>query len=564
MYLQKLQTQITNILNAKFNIKSIVKYYDKDLLWDFYLPLFIYQKQWNNDLSKIFNDFKKILLNLTEVSEVQFANGFLNIKLQRGFISQQILSSIYKLSENYGQKSINNQVVILDYSSPNIAKNFSIGHLRSTIIGNALKNIYRKLGFITIGINHLGDWGTQFGQMILAYQKWGKEDLLLNNPIDELQKLYILFHKRAQNNNILHLEAKNIFKKLEEKDEQIFKLWRLFRRISLKEFRKIYKLLGISFDFYIGESFYHQKALRLVKNLYQQKLIIVDQKAYIFPLKDIPSALIQKDNGSTLYLTRDMACLLYRAQKFHFQKMLYVVGNEQKLHYQQLIAIIKQMGYDFDIQHVNFGLICLNKIKISTRKHQDYKLIDIIDHARNKIAKIIAKRNNNLSKTNITKIAEKIAIGSIFFNDLKNDRHLNIDFNLEKMIKFEGNTGPYLQYTLVRLKSIISKTKCNIEFNKLNWLFLNNYFQKDYYFIIVKLLDDFPGILEKIIQNNMPSLLARYLLKLSQHTNHLYEKDKILTSKLELQQGLILLIQSICIVLEEGLKLLGIPIVVKM
>ncbi|MDO8059121.1 arginine--tRNA ligase ['Crotalaria aegyptiaca' phytoplasma] len=564
MYLQKLQTQITNILNAKFNIKSIVKYYDKDLLWDFYLPLFIYQKQWNNDLSKIFNDFKKILLNLTEVSEVQFANGFLNIRLQRGFISQQILSSIYKLSENYAQKSINNQVVILDYSSPNIAKNFSIGHLRSTIIGNALKNIYRKLGFITIGINHLGDWGTQFGQMILAYQKWGKKDLLLNNPIDELQKLYILFHKRAQTNNILHSEAKNIFKKLEEKDEQIFKLWRFFRRISLKEFRKIYKLLGISFDFYIGESFYHQKALRLVKNLYQQKLIIVDQKAYIFPLKDIPSALIQKDNGSTLYLTRDMACLLYRAQKFHFQKMLYVVGNEQKLHYQQLIAIMKQMGYDFDIQHVNFGLICLNKIKISTRKHQDYKLIDIINHARNKIEKIIANRNNNLSKKNITKIAEKIAIGAIFFNDLKNDRHLNIDFNLEKMIKFEGNTGPYLQYTLVRLKSIISKIKCNIEFNKLNWLFLNNYFQKDYYFIIVKLLDDFPGILEKIIQNNMPSLLARYLLKLSQHTNHLYEKEKILTSKIELQQGLILLIKSICIVLEEGLKLLGIPIVVKM
>ncbi|MDO8053912.1 arginine--tRNA ligase ['Opuntia sp.' phytoplasma] len=564
MYLQKLQTQITNILNVKFNIKSIVKYYDKDLLWDFYLPLFIYQKQWNNDLLKIFNDFKKILLNLTEVSEVQFVNGFLNIKVQRGFISQQILSSIYKLSENYAQKSINNQVVILDYSSPNIAKNFSIGHLRSTIIGNALKNIYRKLGFITIGINHLGDWGTQFGQMILAYQRWGKEDLLLKNPIDELQKLYILFHKRAQTNNILHLEAKNIFKKLEEKDEQIFKLWRLFRRISLKEFRKIYKLLGISFDFYIGESFYHQKALRLVKNLYQRKLIIVDQKAYIFPLKDIPSALIQKDNGSTLYLTRDIACLLYRAQKFHFQKMLYVVGNEQKLHYQQLIAIMKQMGYDFDIQHVNFGLICLNKIKISTRKHQDYKLIDIINHARNNIEKIIINRNNNLSKKNITKIAEKIAIGAIFFNDLKNDRHLNIDFNLEKMIKFEGNTGPYLQYTLVRLKSIISKIKCNIEFDKLNWLFLNNYFQKDYYFIIVKLLDDFPGILEKIIQNNMPSLLARYLLKLSQHTNHLYEKEKILTSELELQKGLILLIKSICIVLEEGLKLLGIPIVVKM
>ncbi|MDV3166422.1 MAG: arginine--tRNA ligase ['Waltheria sp.' little leaf phytoplasma] len=564
MYLQKLQTQITNILNTKFNIKSIVKYYDKDLLWDLYLPLFIYQKQWNNDLLKIFNDFKKILLNLTEVSEVQLANGFLNIKLQRGFISQQILSSIYKLSKNYAQKSINNQVVILDYSSPNIAKNFSIGHLRSTIIGNALKNIYRKLGFITIGINHLGDWGTQFGQMILAYQKWGKEDLLLNNPIDELQKLYILFHKRVQTDTILHSEAKNIFKKLEEKDEQIFKLWRLFRRISLKEFRKIYKLLGISFDFYIGESFYHQKALRLVKRLYQQKLIIVDQKAYIFPLKDIPSALIQKDNGSTLYLTRDMACLLYRAQKFHFQKMLYVVGNEQKLHYQQLIAIMKRMGYDFDIQHVNFGLICLNKVKISTRKHQDYKLIDIINHARNKIEKIIENRNNNLSKTNITKIAEKIAIGAIFFNDLKNDRHLNIDFNLEKMIKFEGNTGPYLQYTLVRLKSIISKIKFNIELDKLNWLFLNNYFQKDYYFIIVKLLDDFPGILEKIIQNNMPSLLARYLLKLSQHTNYLYEKEKILTSKFELQQGLILLIQSICIVLEEGLKLLGIPIVVKM
>ncbi|MDO7983646.1 arginine--tRNA ligase [Candidatus Phytoplasma fabacearum] len=564
MYLQNLQTQITNILNTKFNIKSIIKYYDKDLSWDFYLPLFIYREQWNNDLLKIFNDFKEILLNLSVVSEVQLDNGFLNIKLQRGLISQKILSSIYKLSENYAQKEINNQVIILDYSSPNIAKNFSIGHLRSTIIGNALKNIYRKLGFITIGINHLGDWGTQFGQMILAYQKWGKEDLLLNNTIDELQKLYILFHEKAQNDTTLHLEAKNIFKKLEEKDEQIFKLWRLFRRISLKEFRKIYKLLGISFDFSIGESFYHQKALRLVKKLYQQKLIIFDQKAYIFPLKNTPSALIQKDNGSTLYLTRDMACLLYRIKKFNFQKMLYVVGNEQKLHYKQLIEIMKKMGYSFDIQHVNFGLICLNKIKISTRKHQDYKLIDIIHYAQKKIIKIIENRNKNLSKINISKVAEKIAIGAIVFNDLKNDRHLNIDFNLENMIKFEGNTGPYLQYTLVRLKSIISKIKCNIELDKLNWLFLTNYFQKDYYFIIVKLLDDFPVILEKIIQNNMPSLLARYLFKLSQHTNYLYEKEKILTSQFELQQGLVLLIKSICIVLEEGLKLLGIPIVIKM
>ncbi|MDO8064218.1 arginine--tRNA ligase [Candidatus Phytoplasma bonamiae] len=564
MYLQKLQNQITNILNTKFNIKSIIKHYDKDLSWDFYLPLFIYREQWNNDLSKIFNDFKEILLNLSIVSEVQLDNGFLNIKLKRGLISQKILSLIYKLSENYAQKAINNQVIILDYSSPNIAKNFSIGHLRSTIIGNVLKNIYRKLGFITIGINHLGDWGTQFGQMILAYQKWGKEDLLLNNPIDELQKLYILFHEKAQTDTTLYLEAKNIFKKLEEKDEQIFKLWRFFRRISLSEFRKIYKLLGISFDFYIGESFYHQKALRLVKKLCQQKLIILDQKAYIFPLENIPSALIQKDNGSTLYLTRDIACLLYRAKKFNFQKMLYIVGNEQKLHYQQLIAIMKKMGYFFDIQHVNFGLICLNEVKISTRKHQDYKLIDIIRYAQNKIIKIIENRNKTLSKINISKVAEKIAIGAIIFNDLKNDRHLNIDFNLENMIKFEGNTGPYLQYTLVRLKSIISKIKCNIELDKLNWLFLTNYFQKDYYFIIVKLLDDFPVILEKIIQNNMPSLLARYLFKLSQYTNYLYEKEKILTSQLELQQGLVLLIKSICIVLEEGLKLLGIPIVIKM
>ncbi|XXP77345.1 MAG: arginine--tRNA ligase [Lettuce witches'-broom phytoplasma] len=563
MHLDTIKQKIENTLNNKYNIKTIIKHNDKSQLFDFYLALFVYQKTLQKDILEIFNNFKADLMTLSEIEDIFFDKGFLNIKVNRHLISEKVLTEVCESGTNYGQLKPNNQTIVIDYSSPNIAKNFSIGHLRSTVIGNSLKNIYNKLGYQTVGINHLGDWGTQFGKMILAFQKWGKKELVLKDPINELQKLYIYFHEQAEEDEQLNQDAREIFKKLEENDPKIVALWEWFKDISLTEFRKIYDLLNISFDHYIGESFYHDKSMALVEDLRAKNLLLLDQKAYIMPLEGITPALIQKDNGSALYLTRDMACALYRKERFNFQKTLYVVGNEQKLHYQQLKQVMnKIMGYDCDLEHVNFGLVLFENTKISTRKSNNYRLIDILEATTKEAEKTIQEKNHNL--TNIHETAQKIAIGAIVFNDLKNDRHLNIEFNLKHMLQFEGNTGPYLQYTIVRLNSVIKQLKKSDDSVKKNWVQMKAYFAQDHYFALIKLMDQFSSVLEKAKKDNMPSLLARYLLKLAKTINQFYALEKILTDDLVLQKANGLLIKTVSTVLKEGLNILGIPILEKM
>jgi arginyl-tRNA synthetase len=563
MHLDNIKQKIENILNNKYNIKTILKYNDKSLLFEFYLVLFVYQKILQKDILEIFKNFKQDLFILTEIEDIFFDKGFLNIRINRNLISKKVLSDVFQKGPNYGQLKSINKTIIIDYSSPNIAKNFSIGHLRSTVIGNSLKNIYNKLGYRTVGINHLGDWGTQFGKMILAFQKWGNKKLVLKDPINELQKLYIYFHEKAEKEPQLNQYAREIFKKLEEKDPEIFTLWKWFKDISLTEFRKIYDLLNISFDYYIGESFYHDKSISLVNDLRSKNLLLLDEKAYIMPLQDIPPALIQKDNGSTLYLTRDMACVLFRKERFNFQKILYVVGNEQKLHYQQLKQVMhKIMGYDCGLEHINFGLVLFENVKISTRKSNNYRLIDILETTTKEAEKKIKEKNHNL--TNIHEKAQKIAIGAVIFNDLKNDRHLNIEFNLKKLLQFEGNTGPYLQYTVVRLNSVIKQLKSTNESIEKKWSQIKYYFVKDHYFALIKLMDQFSSVLEKAKNDNMPSFLARYLLKLAKNVNKFYSLEKILTDDLNLQNANGLLIETVSTVLKEGLNILGIPILEQM
>ncbi|WP_017193790.1 arginine--tRNA ligase [Vaccinium witches'-broom phytoplasma] len=563
MHLDTIKQTIENTLNNKYNIKTIIKHNDKNKLFDFYLALFVYQKTLQKDILEIFNTFKADLMSLSEIEDIFFDKGFLNIKINRYLISKKVLTDVCESGANYGQLKPNNQTIVIDYSSPNIAKNFSIGHLRSTVIGNSLKNIYNKLGYQIVGINHLGDWGTQFGKMILAFQKWGKKELVLKDPINELQKLYIYFHEQAETDEQLNQDAREIFKKLEEKDPEIVALWKWFKDISLTEFRKIYDLLNISFDHYIGESFYHDKSMALVEDLRTKNLLLLDQKAYIMPLEGIPPALIQKDNGSTLYLTRDMACVLYRKERFNFQKTLYVVGNEQKLHYQQLKqAMDKIMGYDCDLEHVNFGLVLFENAKISTRKSNNYRLIDILEATTKEAEKTIQEKNHNL--TNIHEKAKKIAIGAVVFNDLKNDRHLNIEFNLKHMLQFEGNTGPYLQYTIARLNSVIKQLKKSDDSVEKKWVQMKAYFAQDHYFALIKLMDQFSSVLEKAKKDNMPSILARYLLKLAKTINQFYTLEKILTDDLVLQTANGLLIKTVSTVLKEGLNILGIPLLEQM
>lgn len=557
----KLEKKLTYIYNIDINLIDNSTNFEID----FFTPLFLYSKLLKKENLTVFKEFKEILLTYEEISTVEFLNGFLNIKLKRNLLTKNILLNIVCSKDKYGSKKYNNQTVVLDYSSPNIAKNFSIGHLRSTVIGNALKNIYEKLGFKTISINHLGDWGTQFGKLILAYKKWGNHQKVLEDSVNELQKLYVFFHEQAKINPKLNQEASDLFYQLEQKNEELIGLWKLFKKISLKEFRKIYDLLGIKFDYYIGESFYNDQISDLMLELKQKKLLKLDQNAYIITLNDmLPPALIQKKNGSTVYLTRDIAALLYRFRFYKFNKILYVVGNEQKLHFQQLKEVILKMGYDIDLVNINFGLILFKGKKLSTRFQKTINLIDLIEQIKKLAKQIITIKNPNL--LNIEDISTKIAIGSIIFNDLKNNRHLDIDFDIEKMIQFEGQTGSYLQYTFVRINSILEKIKKEKQ-QEIVWHELeidNKNYLKEHYFILIKLLDRFSLVLEQTKIENMPSILARYLLKIAKKFNHFYSKEKIITSEKILQNTNFLLVQSVFIILREGLRLLGIPTINKM
>ncbi|WP_349401717.1 arginyl-tRNA synthetase [Candidatus Phytoplasma solani] len=544
----KIEKMIKDLLNQDIFLQEQINNCD----FDFSLPLFVYAKNKNSKPSLIFDIIKKELIIKEEIEKIMFLNGFLNIKVKRGLLSKNLLLQINQLQNNYGSQKKKDKTIVIDYSSPNIAKNFSVGHLRSTVIGNALKNIYKKLGFKVIGINHLGDWGTQFGKMIVAYQKWGQKEKILKNPINELQKLYLLFHQKALENQSLNDEANEAFLQLEKQNQEYLKLWHYFRDVSLREFCKIYDILGISFDYFLGESFYNDKIEDLLEELKQKRLLKQEDQMLLIQLDKLPPGLVKKTNGSTLYLTRDLTAFKYRYKTYRCQTILYVVGNEQKLYFRQLSQIIQKMGYqDVTIENINFGLVLMDGKKISTRHHKFTTLMDVIKQTTHLAQKIIQDKNPSLS--NVEETAQKIAVGAIIFNDLKNDRHLDIDFNLENILQFKGQTGPYLQYTAARLNSLLKKEKIDLS------LIDEKIYQQNHYFVLIKLLGQFPLILEKSQHEKMPSILARYLVKITQNVNGLYAQEKILSTDKIIKNTNLLLIKTVLIVLQESLRILGVP-----
>jgi arginyl-tRNA synthetase len=519
---------------------------------DLAIPLFPIAKVKKMALNLIYEEVKNLLSNIDEIDQIEFQNGFLNIYLERKKLSMQILKEIALKKEAYGSQTIGDgQTLVIDYSSPNIAKSFSVGHLRSTMIGNAIKNIYEKLNYKVVSINHLGDWGTQFGKMIVAYQKWGDANTIKENPIIELQKLYVKFHDAAENDPSLEDEARQAFLKLEQNDQEHIRLWQWFKNESMREFMAMYELLGVSFDSFDGESFYNDKMEKVVEDLEKLNLLKVDQGATIVDLgEDLPPALIKKSDGATLYMTRDLSALLYRYQKYQFNHIFYVVGNEQILHFKQLKALSEKMGYQFDLEHINFGLVLIDGKKMSTRSGQYKRLEDVISKAIQGAYDAITSKNPHLK--NKEEVAKAVGVGAIIFNDLKNERHLNIDFNLDNMLRFEGQTGPYLQYSSVRIQSILKEYSLNIEDVDVN------VFEKEHYFEIVKSLSMFPQIILKAKEQNAPSIIARYILSLAQSFNSFYGKQRIISDDLGEMQANLLFIYSIQIVLNEGLSLLGI------
>ncbi|WP_088742132.1 arginine--tRNA ligase [Streptococcus mutans] len=494
-------------------------------------------------------------INNSYFEKVEAVGPYINFFLNKSEISAQVLKEVIKKREDYAQAAIGQgRNIVIDLSSPNIAKPFSIGHLRSTVIGDALSNIFQKLGYETVKINHLGDWGKQFGLLIVAYKKWGSEEAVRAHPIDELLKLYVRINAETKNHPELDEEARECFRKLENNDEEALALWQWFRDESLMEFNRLYAELGIDFDSYNGEAFYNDKMEEVVQLLAEKGLLEESKGAQVVNLEKYGiehPALIKKSDGATLYITRDLAAAIYRKRTYDFAKAIYVVGQEQTAHFKQLKAVLAEMGYAWskDIQHVSFGLVTKNGQKLSTRKGNVILLEPTIAEAVKRSLAQIDTKNPDL--VNKEAVAHAVGVGAIKFYDLKTDRTNGYDFDLEAMVSFEGETGPYVQYAHARIQSILRKADFQPQAAE-------NYQLNDTEsWEIIKLIQDFPNTIVKAADNFEPSLIARFAIHLAQSFNKYYAHTRILDDSPE-RDSRLALSYATATVLKEALALLGV------
>lgn len=487
--------------------------------------------------------------------KIEVVGAYLNFFLNKGKVSEQVISEILTQKDQFGAHDMGaNRHVTIDMSSPNIAKPFSMGHLRSTVIGNALAKITEKCGYKPIKINHLGDWGTQFGKLITAYKLWGDAEKVKQNPIKELLTLYIKFHDEAENNPNLVDEGRAWFKKLEDGNKEALELWQWFRDESLKEFSRIYELMNVQFDSFNGEAFYNDKMDPVVQLLEEKELLVESDQAQVVELteKELPPCLIKKSDGATLYATRDLAAAIYRKENYDFDLSLYVVGHEQSLHFKQLIGVLGKMGYGWSekMVHVPFGMMLKDGKKMSTRKGKVVLLEEVLSESISMARHNIEEKNPNLPDKD--EVAKQVGVGAVMFHDLKNYRMNDIEFSLEEMLRFEGETGPYVQYTYARACSILRKAQWQLEsgmpINSLTW---------NHEWKVVSLLLEFPNTIKRAFDTLDPSQVAKYIVDLAQAFNKYYGEVKILEENDE-QQARLALVYSTTVVLKEGLRLLGI------
>ncbi|HYK73280.1 MAG TPA: arginine--tRNA ligase [Pseudoneobacillus sp.] len=488
------------------------------------------------------------------IEKADAVGGYVNIFLNKKIVTQNVLHAVLSQKQNYGSSTIgDNKVVTIDMSSPNIAKPFSMGHLRSTVIGNALSFIFQKCGYQTVKINHLGDWGTQFGKLITAYKKWGNEERVKKEPIKELLTLYVKFHDEAESDPTLEDEGRAWFKKLEDGHEEALSLWSWFREESLKEFSKIYQLLKVDFDSYNGEAFYNDKMGIVVELLEEKELLVESDQAQVVELEEenLPPCLIKKSDGATLYATRDLAAALYRKNNYHFDQALYVVGNEQSLHFKQLKAVLGKMDFDWSetLHHIPFGMMLKDGKKMSTRKGKVILLEEVLTESISLALKNIEAKNPALA--NKEEVSKQVGVGAVIFHDLKNFRMNDIEFSLEDMLRFEGETGPYIQYTIARACSLLRKG---------NWSEIDAtpiQLEGTAQWEIISLLKDFSEVILSSLKKFDPSQMAKYGIDLSRAFNQYYGEVRILEENEELQARLAL-VYAVTIVLQESLRLLGI------
>jgi arginyl-tRNA synthetase len=488
------------------------------------------------------------------IEKAEAVGGYVNVFLNKKTVTQKVLSTILTEKQQYGFSTTGqNKVVTIDMSSPNIAKPFSMGHLRSTVIGNALAKIFQKCAYETVKINHLGDWGTQFGKLITAYKKWGDEEKVKKEPIKELLSLYIQFHSESEGNPSLEDEGRAWFKKLEDGDAEALALWSWFREESLKEFNKIYQLLQVDFNSFAGEAFYNDKMDVVVNLLEEQGLLIESDHAQVVDLQDesLPPCLIKKSDGATLYATRDLAAALYRKKKYQFEQALYVVGNEQSLHFKQLKGVLRKMNFDWadSLVHVPFGMMLKDGKKMSTRKGKLILLEEVLSDSISLASRNIEEKNPSLTQKEV--VAKQVGVGAVIFHDLKNFRMNDIEFSLEDMLRFEGETGPYIQYTNARACSILRKGNWNgSDGTQIN-------FESPAHWEIISLLKEFSDVIQTSLKKYDPSQIAKYAIDLARAFNQYYSVVRILEDNHELQARLAL-VYCVTVVLQESLRLLGI------
>lgn len=557
-----IKSTICSYFNNEIDSSSVIIENPKERkLGDLALPCFTYAKILHKAPNVIANEIKEYLDNNCSILErVDAVGGYVNIFLDKKEVADKVINKIIEQKENYGYSDLGNgKTIVIDYSSPNIAKPFGVGHLRSTVIGNALKNICKKNGYDVIGINYLGDWGTQFGKMICAYKLWGDPEKVAANPIDELKNLYVKFHEEAEKDPSLEDAGRREFKALEDGNPESLKLWKWFRDESLVEFKKTYSLLGVDdFDSWQGESFYNDKMAPVVKELEDKHLLEESEGAMIVTLdNDLPPALIKRSDGATLYITRDLAAAIYRKKEYNFTEALYVVGNEQSLHFNQLKQVLSKMGYPWsdNIHHISFGLILQNGKKMSTRHGKSVKLQDVLEEAVSLSKEYMLNRNSSLD--NIDYISEKVGVGAVIFNDLKNYRINDIEFHLEDILKFEGETGPYIQYTYARIMSLLENKKNikvsfdNVTFNEYEWYLIFNLYQ-------------FSDVIRRAKENYDPSEVAKYLIDLAKDFNKWYALERMIDDDIEKTESRLLVAEATAIVIKEGMRLLGIEVLNKM
>lgn len=524
-----MKNQIVNLLSQNIEvltseeISQLIEIPPKPEMGDFAFPCFRLAKSYHKAPPMIAQDLKESIGDQAFLSEIKVIGGYLNFYVDKAQYAQQIIDK-YNNATDYGcSDQGKDKTICIDYSSPNVAKNFHVGHLRTTIIGNSLYKIFSKLGYKVVRINHLGDWGTQFGKLIVAYKKWGSREAVEEKGIEELMDIYVKFHEEAEKDDSLNDEARAWFLKMEQGDEEALEIWKWFRDISLKEFMRVYNILGMEFDSFAGESFYRDKTADVIKRLTDDGLLKESQGAMIVPLDeyDMPPCIVAKKDGSSIYATRDLAAILYRKATYNFDRCLYVTGLEQKLHFAQVFKVIELMGNDYakNLVHIPYGLVSLKSGKISSRKGNVIFAEDLLRESINKTTSIIEEKNPDIPDKE--EVAKQVGIGAIIFNDLYNQRIKDVIFDWNKLLNFDGETGPYVQYTYARASSVLRKigeVPDTIDYTLLT---------DEASIGLLKEIERYPQVIKDAAERYEPSVIARYSIDLAHAFNKFYHECQI-------------------------------------